>query len=398
MSSIHPDLPNLFEFDSPIAPAALSGPGVGVHVTEDVFGRMGSVPIQRFTLGNAKVTVQVISLGAIITAIRMPDKDGKEEDVVLGYDSPDGYLSADNPYFGATVGRVANRIANASFTLDGKEYKLHANAGQNTLHGGLRGWDKAVWNASRHVDGVTFSLLSPDGDEGFPGAVLAQVTYRLTVDSRLMISMQAIATKPTPVNIVNHAYFNLAGHGAGPQEVYKTRLAVNGDRYTVLDQFQIPTGAFAHVEGTPLDFRTPRLLGDVLPKFDVDHNFVITRGLERPAEMVYVAGAVHEPSGRTLELYTDQPGIQVYTSNGLPDASQGPMIGKAGAKYIKHGAFCLETQNFPDAIHNDRRPSHELLFYPTQERRFPNSVLRPGSLYKHNMVFKFGVRMQPKTQ
>ncbi|KAE8741541.1 hypothetical protein FOCC_FOCC012925 [Frankliniella occidentalis] len=354
MSSIHPDLPNLFEFDSPIAPAALSGPGVGVHVTEDVFGRMGSVPIQRFTLGNAKVTVQVISLGAIITAIRMPDKDGKEEDVVLGYDSPDdmslGYLSADNPYFGATVGRVANRIANASFTLDGKEYKLHANAGQNTLHGGLRGWDKAVWNASRHVDGVTFSLLSPDGDEGFPGAVLAQVTYRLTVDSRLMISMQAIATKPTPVNI-----------GAGPQEVYKTRLAVNGDRYTVLDQFQIPTGrAFAHVEGTPLDFRTPRLLGDVLPN------------------------AVHEPSGRTLELYTDQPGIQVYTSNGLPDASQGPMIGKAGAKYIKHGAFCLETQNFPDAIHN--------------ERRFPNSVLRPGSLYKHNMVFKFGVRMQPKTQ
>ncbi|KAK3920887.1 Galactose mutarotase [Frankliniella fusca] len=202
-----------------------------------------------------------------------------------------GYLSAENPYFGATVGRVANRIANASFMLDGKEYKLHANEGNNTtLHGGLRGWDKYVWNASRHVDGVTFSLLSPDGDEGFPGAVLAQVTYRLTVDSRLIINMQAIATKPTPVNMVNHAYFNLAGHGAGPQEVYRTRLAVNADRYTELDHSQIPTGAFAHVGGTPLDFRTPRLLGDVLPSSEVDHNYVITRGLERPAEMVYAAG------------------------------------------------------------------------------------------------------------
>lgn len=379
-ASIHPDLPNLFEFDSPIAPSALTGPGVGVHVAEDVFGKVGDEAVRRFTLTNSKMTVQVVALGAIITSIRVPDKLGKDEDVVLGYDDPQGYLSKDNPYFGAIVGRVANRIANASFTLDGKEYKLNANAGNNTtLHGGIKGWDKAIWNASKHVDGVTFSLVSPDGDEGFPGAVLAQVTYRLTVDSRLKVSMQAVATLPTPINMVNHAYFNLAGHNAGAEGVYQTRLALSADRYTELDRSLVPTGAFVHVEGTPLDLRTPRLLRDVLAKVDLDLNYIVTRGLERPRDMVYVAGAFHEPSGRALEVYSDQPGVQVYTSNGLPAADKPAMPGKQGAKYSKHGAFCLETQNFPDAIHN--------------ERRFPNSVLRPGSLYTHNMVLKFSARM-----
>ncbi|XP_034248256.1 aldose 1-epimerase [Thrips palmi] len=362
---------------SAVAAPALAG--VGVHVTEDAFGKADGVAVQRYTLANGKVSVQVITLGAIISAIRVPDRQGKQADIVMGFDDPQGYLGKDNPYFGATVGRVANRIANASFSLDGSVFKLHANAPNSvTLHGGLRGWDKAVWDASRFADGVTFSLLSPDGDEGFPGAVLAQVTYRLTADSRLLVHYQAVATKPTPVNIVNHSYFNLAGHGAGPEEVYRTRLGVNADRYTVLDQFQTPTGGVADVDGTPYDMRTHPLLGDVLAKADVDYNFVISRGSEQPGQMAFAAGAYHEASGRTLEVYTDQPGVQVYTSNGLPEASKAAVVGKGGAKYLKHGAFCLETQNFPDAIHH--------------VGRFPDSVLRPGSLYQHNMVLKFGVR------
>lgn len=353
--------------------------GVGVHVTEDAFGKVGEQPVQRYTLANGKVSVQVITLGAIISAIHVPDQNGEQQDIVMGFDDPQGYLGKDNPYFGATVGRVANRIANASFSLDGKDYKLRANAPNDvTLHGGIRGWDKAVWNASRFADGVTFSLLSPDGDEGFPGAVLAQVTYRLTADSRLLVNFQAVTTKPTPINIVNHSYFNLAGHDAGPEEVYRTRLGVNADRYTVLDQFQTPTGSLADVEGTPYDMRAHPLLGDVLAKADVDYNFVITRGAELPRQLVYAAGAFHEASGRTLEVYTDQPGVQVYTSNGLPEASKKPVVGKGGAKYQKHGAFCLETQNFPDAIHH--------------VGRFPDTVLRPGSVYQHNMVLKFGTR------
>lgn len=351
-----------------------------VTVTEDVFGRVGDAAVPRFTLSNGKVTVQVVGVGAAISAVRVPDRDGREEDVVLGFDSPQGYLSGDNPHFGATVGRVANRLANAAFTLDSKEYRLYANEGKNTLHGGLRGWHQALWSASPHPDGVTFTLHSPDGDEGFPGAVTAQVTYRLTPDSRLLINIQAIASKPTPVSMLNHAYFNLGGHASGAEGVYRTRVVLNADRYTQTDAASIPTGAMPPVEGTAMDLRTPRLLGEVLQAQDFDTNFVVTRGYEQPGDLIYVAGAVHEPSGRTLEVYSDQPGLHFYSCGKMPDSSQEPLLGKHGAAYRRHGGFTLEPQYFPNAVHN--------------VKRFPRIVLRPGSLYTYNMVYKFGVRKQ----
>ncbi|KAK3925720.1 Galactose mutarotase [Frankliniella fusca] len=370
-------------------------PGGGVTVTEDVFGHVGDAPVQRFTLSNGRVTAQVISVGAALLGVRAPDRDGHEEDIVLGFDSPQGYLSPQNPNFGGTVGRVANRLANASFTLDSKEYKLYPNEGRNTLHGGLRGWDLALWHGSRHPDGVTFTLQSPDGDEGFPGAVTAQVTYRLSEDSRLHINMQAMSSKPTPVSMLNHAYFNLGGHkvkpskvlgcdlnlltslapqGSGAQEVHRTRLTLNADRYIDVDDGLVATGAMPSVEGTAMDLRSPRLLGDVLRDTDFDRSFVVTRGVEqRSEELTYMAGAIHEPSGRTLEVYSDQPSLHVYTCGKLPN-----MAGKHGAAYGRHGGFTLEPQYFPNAVHN--------------VRRFPKIILRPGSLYRHTMIYKFGVR------
>ncbi|XP_026284284.1 galactose mutarotase-like [Frankliniella occidentalis] len=348
-------------------------PGNGVTVTEDAFGHVGDTPVQRFTLSNGRVTAQVISVGAALQSVRTPDRNGNLADVVLGFDTPYGYLSPQNPNFGGTVGRVANRLANASFTLDSKEYTLYPNEGRNTLHGGLKGWDLAVWHGSRHPDGVTFTLQSPDGDEGFPGAVTAQVTYRLTEDSRLHINMQAMSSKPTPVAMLNHAYFNLGGHGSGAQEVYKTRLTLNSDRYIAVDDGLVATGEMPHVEGTPMDLRSPRLLGDVLQNTDFDRSFVVTRGVERPDDLVYSAGAIHEPSGRTLEVYSDQPSLHLYTCGKLPDTS-----GKQGATYGRHGGFTLEPQYFPNAVHN--------------VRRFPKIILRPGSVYRYNMIYKFGVR------
>ncbi|XP_034246628.1 aldose 1-epimerase-like [Thrips palmi] len=354
-------------------------PGSGVVVSEDVCGYVGDTAVQRFTVSNGRVTAQLISVGAAIQAVRVPDRDGREEDVVLGFSTPHEYLSSKNQNFGGTVGRVANRLANASFTLDSNEYRLYANEGNNTLHGGLRGWDRALWRGCRQPDGVTFTLQSPDGDEGFPGAVTAQVTYRLTEDSQLVINMQAVSDKPTPVSMLNHAYFNLGGHQSGAQEVYKTRLFLNADRFIEVDQALVATGEMPPVEGTANDLRSPRLLGEVLQSTDFDRSFVVTKGGERPNEMIFAASAVHEPSGRTLEVYSDQPSLHLYTCGKFPESgSNAPLIGKHGASYQRHGGFTLEPQYFPNAIHN--------------VQRFPKIVLRPGSVYRYNMVYKFGIR------
>ncbi|XP_065072974.1 galactose mutarotase [Ochlerotatus camptorhynchus] len=384
-----------------------------VTLTVDGFGTVkdplsGEVqPVKRFTWTNdSGMSVQVISYGAIITSIKVPGKDGSIEDVVLGFDDIPGYQGANNPYFGATVGRVANRIGGGRFTIDGVVYEVTKNyEGRHQLHGGKIGFDKFNWTT--HVDGtvVTLSHTNMDGHEGYPGTVLASVTYELKNDNRFVFKYQAVSSKPTPINLTNHSYFNLAGHSTGHEEVYRHIISMNADRITETDADSIPTGKFLCVGGTSYDLRIPRELGPAMsrtPGEGYDNNFCITKGTEQ--SMTFTARVVHPHSGRVLEVYTDQPGVQLYTSNFMPDpnrnirakpvnaaeyyevthlepvvpsmATEQPIRGKGGAKYFKHGAFCLETQNFPDAVNH---------------ANFPNSVLVPGETYTHEVVYKFGL-------
>ncbi|XP_055616929.1 galactose mutarotase [Toxorhynchites rutilus septentrionalis] len=384
-----------------------------VALTVDGFGTVkdpltGEVqPVRRFTWSNdSGMTVQVISYGAIITSIKVPGMDGTIADVVLGFDHIPGYQMANNPYFGATVGRVANRIGGAKFTLEGVEYQVTANmADRHQLHGGKIGFDKFNWIP--HVEGtvVTLSHTNMDEHEGYPGTVLASVTYELKKDNRFVCKFRATASKPTPINLTNHSYFNLAGHHTGHEEIYRHIISVNADRITETDEDSIPTGEFICVGGTPYDLRIPRELGPAMsraPGEGFDNNFCITKGTEQT--MTFAARVTHPHSGRVLEVYTDQPGVQLYTSNSMPDPNRNirpkpvnapeyydvtrlepvvgsmspeqPIKGKGGAKYFKHGAFCLETQNYPDAVNH---------------ANFPNSILVPGETYNHEVVYKFGL-------
>ncbi|XP_062706812.1 galactose mutarotase-like [Aedes albopictus] len=384
-----------------------------VTLTVDGFGTVKDPltdevqPVKRFTWTNESgMSVQVISYGAIITSIKVPGKNGAVDDVVLGFDNILGYRGANNPYFGATVGRVANRIGEGRFTIDGVVYEVTKNwEGRHQLHGGKIGFDKFNWTS--HVEGtvVTLSHTNKDGHEGYPGTVLASVTYELKNDNRLMVKFRAVSNKPTPINLTNHSYFNLAGHNTGHEEVYRHIISLNADRITETDEDSIPTGKFLCVGGTPYDLRIPRELGPAMsraPGEGYDNNFCITKGTEQG--MTFIARVVHPHSGRTLEVYTDQPGVQLYTSNFMPDPNRNirprpinagdyyelthlepvvpamatdlPIRGKGGAKYFKHGAFCLETQNFPDAVNH---------------ANFPNSVLVPGETYEHEVVYKFGL-------
>jgi len=343
------------------------------------FGRTADgTPVDAFTLtSKSGVQMTAISYGAIVTSIRVPDRTGRAADIALGFDTLDGYLE-EHPFFGAVVGRYGNRIGKASFTLDGKTYKLAANNGPNHLHGGVRGFDKYVWKAEvlSGVTGVAFTRTSADGEEGYPGAVQVRVSYVLNDANEVAIEYRATTDKATPINLTQHTYFNLAGHDAG--SIVDHELMLAADRYTPVDATLIPTGELAPVQGTPLDFRQPTRIGARIDdahqqiKFGLgyDHNWVINR----KGDGLQLAARVTEPkSGRTLEVQTTEPGVQFYTGNFLDGTNKG----KGGVVYHRRNGFCLETQHYPDS--------------PNQPA-FPTTILRPGQAYRSKTVWRFGSR------
>ncbi|XP_069684737.1 galactose mutarotase-like [Periplaneta americana] len=347
-----------------------------VAVREDDYGTLGAEVVKRFTFSNSNnMTVEIITYGGRITVVEVPDNRGDVQDVVLGFDNLEGYISKNDPYFGAILGRTANRIGGAKFTLDGVQYNVTANEGQNQLHGGLKGFDKMVWEPYLHDNKLTLSYVSADGEEGFPGTVLTQVTYELTSNNELIFDVTATSTKPTPINIANHAYFNLAGQDSGPDGLLQHEVTINADQYTVTDNQSIPTGELATVDGTDLDFRTPHLLGPLIQsRGGYDNNYCVNEATER--DFAFVSRVVHPESGRYLEVYSNQPGVQFYTGNGLPKpGSQDPLIGKGGVEYHQYGSFSLETQDYPDAVNHPN---------------FPSSILNPGSIYSRTTIYKFG--------
>jgi len=342
-----------------------------------IFGKTpDGTPVELYVLKNGQITVKVMTYGAIITEIDTPDRNGKERDVVLGFDSLEGYLGK-HPYFGATVGRVANRIAKGKFTLNGQEYTLAVNDGPNTLHGGLKGFDKVIWKAEPidHPDGPSIKLTrrSPDGEEGYPGNLDVGVQFTVTEQNELKIEYTATTDKATPINLSNHSYFNLAGRTTEPVLGHELMLAA--DHYTPVDETLIPTGEIAPVTGTPLDFTKPTDIGARIKELKVeptgyDHNFVLNSG----GKSLALAGRVYEPkTGRVMELSTTEPGVQFYTGNFL----DGTITGKDGIAYRKHHAFCLEAQHYPDSIHH---------------ANFPSAVLEPGKTYTQTTVYKFSTR------
>jgi len=323
------------------------------------------------------VEVELVEYGAIITALRTPDRLGKLGDVVLGFDTLDEYLDR-SPYFGAVVGRFANRIAYGRFTLDDVSYRLACNDGENHLHGGIRGFDKALWHGRPISDdgmpGVAFTYVSADGEEGYPGELSVRVTYLLSPDGALHVRYLATTDKPTIVNLTQHSYFNLS---ASAMDVLGHELMLNASRYTPVNDHLIPIGDLHAVLGTPFDFRVPAPVGariaDAHHQLGVaggyDHNLVI----DRPSEgsLVLAARVVDPLSRRTMEVHTTQPGIQFYSGNFL----DGSITGKGGRRYVHRAGFCLETQHFPDS------PNHA---------GFPSVVLRPGDEYRSESVYAFG--------
>lgn len=350
-------------------------------ITMVKWGSVNGQEIEKYTLTNSNnQEVDVVTYGATVIAIRTPDKEGNIADVVLGFDNVEEYQSSSNPYFGATIGRVANRIGKATFVVDGQRYRVSRNKGENSLHGGTHGWSSKIWNASIDHDRVIMTLVSPNDDEGYPGRVTARVTFHLTDDGELQIDMTAESSvKATPINLTNHSYFNLAGHTTNAAELYKHVFTLNADRWTVTDSESIPTGEIRSVKNSVMDLRDATALGDVIdrvPGGGYDYNFCLPEPHDYNKRRL-VAEVLHPASGRSLEVYSNQPGVQLYTSNFLPERNdtQG-LLGKDGARYFKHAAFCLETQNYPDAVNHEN---------------FPNSILRPGVIYNHVVVYKFGV-------
>ena len=348
-------------------------PSVRGSVQKFDFGKAADgTPVDLYVLTNGKITAKVITYGAIITALEVPDRSGKLTDVVLGFDNLAAYL-AGHPHFGALTGRVANRIGNAEFTIDGKQYKLDANTPPHAIHGGRHGFDKVVLKGedASGPDGpaVRMTYLSRDGEEGYPGNLSLAVTYTVTADNGLKIDYTATTDKPTVVNLTNHSYFNLAGPASGPINGHE--LMLDADQYTPSDRDFIPTGEIKPVAGTALDFTKPRTIGSRIGEFTVghggyDHNFVLRGYRTKPT----LAARVREPeSGRVMEVLTTEPGVQLYTANGMKQFK-----GKDGIMYGSRGAFCLETQHFPDAVHHPN---------------FPSIVLRPGETFKSTTIYRF---------
>jgi aldose 1-epimerase len=333
--------------------------------------------VDLYTLANAKgMEVTITNYGATVVSLKVPDRSGRAADVVLGFDNIDGYMK-DPPYFGAIVGRYGNRIAKGRFTLNGREYKLAQNNGENALHGGLRGFDKRVWTA-RDVSGAAgpaleLTYVSKDGEEGYPGTLTSKVVYTLTDNNELKIDYTATTDKDTVVNLTNHSYFNLAGQGEG--DILGHVVHINADRFTPVDSGLIPTGELKPVAGTPFDFRKPTAIGARINHNDeqlkigkgYDHNFVLNSTGGSPA----LAARVTEPkTGRVMEVLTTEPGLQFYTGNFL----DGTIKGKGGKTYNHRYGFCMETQHFPDS---------------PNKPKFPSTVLKPGAQYRTTTVYRF---------
>ena len=356
-------------------------PATGARVEQAYFGTLPSGDtVDVYTMANANgLEVRAITYGGIITSLMVPDRNGNMADVVLGYDDLQGYLR-ETPYFGAIIGRYGNRIGGASFTLDRTEYELAANDGANHLHGGNTGFDKVVWNAEPFEGpdgvGVVFSRTSPDGEEGYPGNLSVEVTYTLTDANELVFDYVATTDAPTPVNLTQHSYFNLGGHGSG--NVLGHSMMLNAPRYTPVDEGLIPTGELAPVAGTPFDFTSAKMIGDDIAADDVqiergggyDHNFVLDREGVADGELVEAAMVLHPSSGRVMSVRTTEPGIQFYSGNFL----NGSIIGKGGAVYEHRYGFCLETQHYPDS---------------PNKADFPSTILRPGEEYRSRTVYQF---------
>jgi aldose 1-epimerase len=343
------------------------------QVRKSSFGKLadGSA-VDLYTLENANgLLAKVTNYGTIITELHVPDRCGQLGDIVLGFDNLEAYLKP-HPYFGSTVGRVANRIAKGRFTLDGKTYTLAINNSTNHLHGGLKGFDKVLWQAEPQLGAaVRFAYTSPDGEEGYPGTLAVAVTVTLTDANELRLDYRAITDKPTPVNLTNHSYFNLAGQG----DVLRHEVMIAAERYTPSDSALIPTGEIRPVKGTPMDFTQPQAIGARFGQLHnvpvgYDTNYVLNSG----GKCLALAARVYEPeTGHVMEVHTTEPGIQFYTSNFL----DGSLTGKGGIVYRQHAALCFEAQHFPDAVN---------------QPAFPSIILRPGQSYRQTTVYKFSAR------
>lgn len=360
-----------------LAFAADSKTAEKMTITNEPWGQTkDGTPVSLFTLSNGSVTTKITNYGGIIVSLLVPDKSGKAADIVLGKDSIGDY-EAGHPFFGTITGRYANRIANASFTLDGAEYKITKGGNaKHTLHGGKSGFDKKVWNAETFSKdsavGVAMRYVSADGEEGYPGELKCVVTYTLDQNGVLAIDYEAETNKATVVNLTNHSYFNLAGHDQG--DILDHELTLFADSYTVTDDDLIPTGEIAKLAGTPLDFSSPHRIGQRITADFValkqgsgyDHNFILA---SKDAGLKPCARVNDTKSGRFMEVKTTCPAVQLYTANHMKDVA-----GKAGARYGRHAAFCLETQHFPDS------PNHA---------NFPSTILRPGGKYSQRTTFSF---------
>lgn len=330
------------------------------------------------------VELCAMNYGGTILSLRIPDAEGTLDDVVLGFDAPEKYQTeayqANCPYFGAVIGRYANRIDDGCFQLDGRTYQLSTNHGSHHLHGGHNGFDKQFWSGGSFVDdrgpGLRYSYTSPGTEEGYPGRLTTTVTYRLTNDNKLIVDYEAESTRPTPVNLTQHTYFNLAGVGNG--DVLNHRLTIDADHFTPVDSSLLPTGEVRSVGDTPLDFRSPTRIGvrieadhpQIQRAQGYDHNFVLHRTSRPPTSLSRAARVAEPHSGRTMAVYTSEPGVQFYSGNSLT----GTFTGKGGATYRSHSGLCLETQHFPDS------PNHP---------NFPSTILHPEDVYRSRTVFAF---------
>jgi aldose 1-epimerase len=339
------------------------------------FGTIGSDSVYAYTIKNNKGLKAVITnYGATLLELWTPDRSGKTGDVVLGYDSLSGYLQKGNPYFGAIVGRYANRISHAAFTINGVNYKITANENGNTLHGGLKGFDKVIWTVDQVNDSIlVLSYTSHDGEEGFPGNLSVKVEYGISskYGNALFINYTAMTDKKTPVNLTNHAYFNLSA--GRDSTILDEELAIHSDKYTAVNNFLIPTGEIADVQNGPMDFRKHKKIGKDLARMNggYDHNFIVER--KSDSGMIGIASLYDPGSGRFMNVLTTQPGVQFYTGNFL----DGTLTGRNGKKVVKYGGLCLETQHYPDS--------------PNQPA-FPNTILEPGQTYNEMTVYEFSTK------
>ncbi len=356
----------------PTQGGAKPGPGAERHP----FGQTkDGQAVEMFILTNRNgMVAKVITYGATLTELDVPDSGGKPGNIVLGFDTLAGYLG-EEPYFGATIGRVANRIAKGTFTLNGVTYHVPVNNGPNSLHGGTRGFDKVVWQAEAVAGSadpaVKFTHRSPDGDQGYPGNLVATVTYTLTGENGLRLDYTATTDKATPVNLTNHSYFNLAGDGA--DSILDHVLLIEADDFTPVNDTLIPTGEIKPVKGTPMDFTTPMAIGARIAQVPgpkpggYDHNYVLRGG----GKSLALAARVREPkTGRVREVLTTEPGLQFYSGNFL----DGTIKNRNGVPYKQHDAFCLETQHFPDSVNHPN---------------FPSTILQPGQTYRSQTIYRF---------